>query len=370
MAITYNEKTKLWDVSFSKRHPITRKPYSLKRIGINSKAEAKRTYDQLVIQLHEKLKETIIPRWKDLVPEFVKASLERGLGKHTIENYELCLKAHTFSLWGERLVDSIMASEITDLVKVQMSHRSPSHQKNMLKYIRAVFNFALEKGYINRSPVPVMKFRIGDKLKAVLTLEQARVFLEKAKEMESEWYPHWCLALYTGMRNSELYALTWDKVDLDNRKIWVTCSWTRKDGYKDFTKSGEDRILEIAPPLLVILKELRLKYFDSTYVLPRIDKWDKGEQARELRIYLLGMGLPRLRFHDLRASWCTIMLSMGIEPIKVMKMGGWKDLKTMQIYMRKAGVDIKGITDHLEIHNPSRVGAEILKMERFNLNKS
>jgi integrase len=363
MAITFNDKTKLWDVSFSKRHPITRKPYSLKRIGIASRAEAKRVYDQLVIQLHEKLKETIVPRWRDLVPEFIQASLERGLGKHTMENYELCLRAHTFSIWKDRLVDSVTPAEITDLIKVKLANRSPSHQKNLLKYVRAAFNYALEKGYINRSPVPQLKFRIGDKLKAVLTLDQARTFLEKAKEMDCEWYPHWCLALYTGMRNSELYALTWDKVDLENRKIWVTCSWTKKDGYKDFTKSGEDRILEIAPHLSVVLKELKLKSSDSTYVLPRIDKWDKGEQARELRIYLMGLGLPRLRFHDLRASWCTIMLSMGVEPIKVMKMGGWKDLKTMQIYMRKAGVDIKGITDHLEIHNPSRFAASILRLK-------
>lgn len=360
MAIVLNKITDLYDVSYSKRHPITRKPYSLKRRGIETKAEAKREYDKLVIKLHEKLKEAIVPKWKDVVIEFVHASLSRGLGKHTIENYELCLRAHTFSCWGERLIDSITSFEITDLVKVSLSQKSASHQKNMLKYIRGVFNFALEKGYINRSPVPVLKFRIGDKLKGVLNLEQARILLEKAKAFNHEWYPHWCLALYTGMRTSELYPLTWDKIDLDNRKIWVTCSWTKKDGFKDMTKSGEDRILEIAPNLDYILKELKLRNSDSVYVLPRIDKWDKGEQARELRTFLEGIGLPRIRFHDLRASWATILLSMGVEPIKVMKMGGWKDLKTMQIYIRKAGVDIKGITNNLDIHNPSFESAKIL----------
>jgi integrase len=63
--------------------------------------------------------------------------------------------------------------------------------------------------------------------------------------------------------------------------------------------------------------------------------------------YSLGLGLPPIKFHDLRATWATLMLSKGVEPIKVMIMGGWKDLKTMQIYIRKAGVDIKGITDRL-----------------------
>lgn len=95
-------------------------------------------------------------------------------------------------------------------------------------------------------------------------------------------------------------------------------------------------------------------------MLPRIDKWDKGEQARELRLFLMGLGLPRIRFHDLRATWATIMLSKGVEPIKVMVMGGWKDLKTMQFYIRKAGVNICGIYDELKLHNPMFSSDKIL----------
>ena len=33
--------------------------------------------------------------------------------------------------------------------------------------------------------------------------------------------------------------------------------------------------------------------------------------------------------------------------------GGWKDLKTMQIYVRKADVEIKGATDCLNLHSGS-----------------
>jgi integrase len=59
-----------------------------------------------------------------------------------------------------------------------------------------------------------------------------------------------------------------------------------------------------------------------------------------------------MRFHDHRATWATIMLSMEIAPIKVMSMGGWNDLKTMQYYIRKAGVDTTGISDGLSLHIP------------------
>ena len=167
----------------------------------------------------------------------------------------------------------------------------------------------------------------------------------------------------TGMRNGELIALTHDKVDLDNRKILVSCTWNKKDGFKDLTKSGEDRIIEIAPPLLMILKELKLKNSDSVFVLPRIQEWDDGRQAEMLRYFLIGIGLPQIRFHDLRASWATVMLGRGIEPVKVMAMGGWKDLKTMMIYIRKAGISIQGITDTLDLHDPFVETGRVLSLK-------
>jgi integrase len=103
-----------------------------------------------------------------------------------------------------------------------------------------------------------------------------------------------------------------------------------------------------------------LEDVDTNFVLQRIDKWDKGEQARELRLFLMSLGLPTIRFHDLRATLATIMLSRGVEPVKVLKLGGWRDLKTAQIYLRKAGVDVRGSADALDLHNPGNQSAAVL----------
>jgi integrase len=355
-----DEKSKTYIVWHSKRHPVTRKVISLRRTGITSERIARKVEDEIKLKIEEKIRAKIIPTWESAVERYVKNLSERGLTGKTIESYATCLRAHTYGDWKNRLVDTITSNEIRELIGQKLSKRSASHQKNMLKYIRGVFNFLADSGDLNRNPSPTMKFRIGDKLKTVLTAPQVRLLLNRAREMESEWYYHWCLATYLGMRNGELYSLTWDKVDFEKRQILVNCSWTKKDGLKD-TKSGDDRIAEIAPQLALILKELKLKYLDTVFVLPRIDKWDKGEQARELRMFLEGVGLPRIRFHDLRATWATIMLSKGIVPIMVMKMGGWKDLKTMQKYIRKAGIDISGMTNELSLHDASSAPADILE---------
>ncbi|MCG3175404.1 MAG: hypothetical protein MOGMAGMI_00333 [Candidatus Omnitrophica bacterium] len=56
-----------------------------------------------------------------------------------------------------------------------------------------------------------------------------------------------------------------------------------------------------------------------------------------------------------------MMMNRGIAPIRVMAMGGWKDLKTMQKYIRKAGIDIRGISSGFSLHKLTH-DADILKM--------
>lgn len=362
MGVKYDVERKKWVASYYKRHPITRMPISLSRKNLASKAQALKVEKELVIQIEDKIRRSVLPTWGSHLKSFFESMKERDYALKTIHSYSTCLLAHT-SCWNDRLIDQITPQEVRELIQEKVGHRSTSHQANLLKFIKAAFNFAVESGHLEKAPIPHMKFKKNEKIKQVLTEAQTKLLLETSKKMGSEWYPHWCMALYTGMRNGELYALTWDKVTFDKRQILVDSSWSNTDGFK-CTKSGDDRIIEIAPTLMTILKELKVESFDTPFVLPRLRKWDKGEQARELRMFLMGLSLPPIRFHDLRATWATIMLSKGVEPIKVMMMGGWKDLKTMQIYIRKAGVNIQGATDALSLHDPSIKEGKVISLSK------
>ncbi len=236
-----------------------------------------------------------------------------------------------------------------------MKDKKEAYRKYFYKCLRQVFLYAVEKEYISKSPMPVLKFKVPDKIKSVLSETQAIRLLSEAKRVDWEWYPHYAVALYTGMRSGEMYALTWDKVDFDRNTILVSCSWSSKNGIKS-TKSGDDRLIDIAPALLPLLKELKLQSEDQQWVLPRNDRWDRGQQAKDLRMFLQVIGLPQIRFHDLRATWATILLSKGLQPSKVMAMGGWKDMETMMIYMRKSGIDIKGSMSCLDLNKPDPEG--------------
>ncbi len=350
-----------YTVSYHARHPKLKTPISRRRKKIKTKAEAQRIFNSMIVEINDIFKSERVPKWNDLLNEFEQKAGSLGISPMVIQNHMYCLRAHTENAWKEIYVDEIIGQDIRKIIDEKLKDRAPQHKKTVLKYIRKVFQFAFENGYIKQNPTPVMTFLVGDRIKSVLTELQVGKFLQAARDLNSEWYPHWFLAVYSGMRSGELYALTWDKVNFETHKIIVNFAWSSKAGFKS-TKSGHDRIVDIAPDLEIFLKELKLKTNDSQYVLPRHRLWTSGDQAREIRQFLIGIGLPPIRFHDLRATWATILLSKGVPPIVVMKMGGWKDMDTMMIYTRMAGIDVEGASKCLEMFDHFQSSGAILTL--------
>jgi integrase len=346
MGIKYDYKRKDFNVSYSRRHPVTRQSRGLRRTGIKTRGEAEKVYKRLILELGEKFDENLNPFWTDVVTDFLEFYANCGIAKNTLKNYQSCLEIHTFVKWQGRRIDEISTSDIREVILEDLSKHSDGHKKNMLKYFRAVYRYAADQEIVLRDPSPRIKFKKNEKIKKMLKEDELKLLLVKAKEQNNVWFPVWAVACYTGLRNGELYALHWENVDFDKRLIYITHSWNKINGLKE-TKSGDDRVVEIANTLMPLIKEL---YENRTheYILPRIRAWETGSQSIAFKEFLKANNLPLVRFHDLRASWATIMLSKGIEPIKVMSMGGWKDLKTMQIYVRKSGIQIQGITDRLD----------------------
>jgi len=354
--IKKDQSRDIWIVQYSVRNKATKKVKTLRRIARTESAA--RT-------LERQLKEEVLNAtramgdqdmsWGDLLRLFFADLENRDYAQATIENYRSCLVAHTKEKWAHRKISSITTQEIRDLVRVDLVNKSRSHQKSVLKFVRAVFNFATESRFLDRSPVPKMQFRIGTKFKTVLTENQAVHLLTKAREYGHEWFPIWMCAIYLGCRNEELYPLCWANVDLARRLIRIVETWTKKDGLRDLTKTGEDRVVEIPLQLLVVLQEMSINKEHAPYVLPRIDEWAGGRQAEVLRMFLLGLNLPSVNFHALRATWATIMLTKGVELAKVMKLGGWKSIKTLnEHYLRQTGIEIRGASDKmvLKAENP------------------
>lgn len=295
----------------------------------------------------------LVDRWYDYEYH------EQRISRSTLGDYFGSLKKWCFPIWNSP-TELISPRDIKQLFKnMEDNGKSKSHQQTMKTVINHVLNWGINEGLCLIEKLPthgIAVKRSDEKVPEILTLEQVRYMLKEAKTVEHPWYPVWLCALLTGCRNGELYALRWDDVSIETRLITISRSYNNRLNVFKSTKSGCYRTVPINNDLEKLLKELKLQTYKSGYVLPRLSGWKKGDQARILRTFLISIGLPSVRFHTLRACFATMLLSQGQKPAHIMKVCGWTNLKTMERYIRMAGIDESGVTDNLEIMPKENIG--------------
>ncbi len=152
------------------------------------------------------------------------------------------------------------------------------------------------------------------------------------------------------MRSGELHALKWSDIDLDNKIIRMTKSFNPKLRGIKSTKNSDWRNAHISADLENVLIELKNARGNEEFVLPHLTGWDGGYVGTILRNFLKSIGIEKyVNSHTLRACFATHVLASRAEATQVMKMGGRADFKTFQIYVRMAGVDVKGVTDKFRV---------------------
>jgi integrase len=220
----------------------------------------------------------------------------------------------------------------------------------MLSEIHKVFSVALKHatltGIIKHNPISLVKKPKPIKKEMfVWNKEEAKRFLDSIKK--ERLYPLFHLALSSGMRKSEMLGLRWKDINFSNQTIQVVQTLSN-DGKTIFsttkTKSGK-RSISIDENTLNILKvhrnvinsekELQSDYDDRDLVFatssgkPTVS----SNVTRSFNAYIKSSRSKKIKFHDLRHSFATILLTEGIHPKIVAEMLGHADMRTtLEIY--------------------------------------
>jgi len=181
-----------------------------------------------------------------------------------------------------------------------------------------------------------------------LTKEQAQKLLIVARGHKLEVLL--IVAVTTGMRSGELRSLQWKDVDFETRSLQVRRSVTRiaGHGYREGKpKTAKSRRKIILPQFVLdALKQHRVRQLEAklksgaawkdhdlvfcNYYGTFIDTSTLHKQFNDL---LQVAGLPPMRFHDLRHSAATILLSMGVHPKIVQELLGHSNINmTLNTY--------------------------------------
>jgi len=181
-----------------------------------------------------------------------------------------------------------------------------------------------------------------------LTWEQAQRLLKAAHDHKLEALL--TVAITTGMRRGELLGLHWQDIDFKTRSLYVRRSVNRigKFGIVESEPKTQRSRRKITLPAFVIdtLKQHREHQKQV--------REKAGSQWREMDIVFCNVyggylepsnlhdafkrlleraELPNIRFHDLRHSAATILLSMGVHPKIVQELLGHGNISmTMDIY--------------------------------------
>ncbi len=155
------------------------------------------------------------------------------------------------------------------------------------------------------------------------------VFLEFATG--SPYYALFYTALFTGMRRSELLALTWANIDFLFSQIYVSRSLHHlKDGSYVFTqtKSAKSRrTIALSPSAILVLKEhwekqestrtmLGVTLKDTDLVFSNLEgkPLRPNTITRAWQTTAAKASVKVIRFHDARHTHASIMLKQGVHP--------------------------------------------------------
>lgn len=281
----------------------------------------------------------------------------------TVHLYKMYLGKWVNPVWNEKPLKEIVREDVYHIVhELFPAHFTPHSRRTLLKCIKRMLQMAVEEGHLDRNVAVGIRVHVPEVEQKVFTNEEVKIFLHQAKVTNHRFYPIWVMALMTGMRSGEMFALKWTDIDLEAGTISVSKSWNSLNGVTS-TKCGKTRIVPISNELQGFLKELKLSS-DGDSVLPILREWEQGLQAMVTRDFCSVIGIKEIKFHDLRATFITNLLARGESLARVMSIVGHTQLKTTNGYLRKAGVEVKGGTDKLGYGIPSVEEANILQFTK------
>ena len=180
-----------------------------------------------------------------------------------------------------------------------------------------------------------------------LTPEQAQQLLKAVNDHRLKIL--FVLALATGMRLGELLCLKWQDINDGSLQVRRTLYYVSKVGFVEAEPKTEKSRRNIILPTFVLeeLKQHRIRQLEER--LKAGEAWQEHNlvictviggyispgdiSSKLLRNILQKAGLPRIRFHDLRHSAATLLLSMGVHPKVVQELLGHSQISmTMDIY--------------------------------------
>lgn len=278
-----------------------------------------------------------VNKWLDIwLEDYVKPNVRIK----SYIRYETCLRYYIKPYLGNLLLQNVTALEVQRVftrLRTSGGTKKSGISSTTIRITRRYLCMAFERAYKlelltrnvikNTDPPKQVQREIQP-----LTESEIQRLLKHAKEMDEVAYLTILLAVSTGMRLGEILGLKWDCVDTEQRIIYVkrTIATNTKGSPFQEPKTNKSR-RRIPIPKDVAEAIARYKRWQSAYILQKGINYDRldlvvansigrplSSSNFNFRLYKPLLKKANLkketRFHDLRHTHATLLLSKGVNP--------------------------------------------------------
>jgi integrase len=261
----------------------------------------------------------------------------------TQRSYEQVLRLHVLPEIGTFPLRDLSAEQVRAMYHRLKPKVSASMRARIHVVLRAMLNYAVESGGLSASPLASIRKDVPRyKRRAVeaLTEAQARALLRAASGHRLESL--FVLALTSGLRQGELFALRWRDVDLTRGSLFVARSAQEIDGEVTFVEPKTDssrRRIMLSKAAIAALRSRRSVADSDGHKSDLVFPSERGHPLRKSnfirRVWepLRKKAKITATFHSLRHTAASLLLAEGIHPKIVQEMLGHSSIRlTLDTY--------------------------------------
>jgi integrase len=290
-------------------------------VTYTSKRELERMHQRFIDEVHHNpLIDTTVDELLDM---YIRSRKSLGVEATTLKGYETAAK-RIYSRFNGINASELTSYQVQAYVAEMHDIYSAKTIRNTISLLSSAYDNAIRLGQLEKNPCKFVTLPKKEQAKIeIFTEEEVNKFLRALNDERLDYKVAYELALFCGLRRSEILGLTEDAVNTTFK--WVKVRQTRHhvDG-KDVvqgTKTASSR-RELAVPDFVIedIKELIAKHnavpYEHTDFLIQ-DGFGKpmGHSALTQQIFRIEdkVGLPHVSLHDLRHTFASMLNANGVD---------------------------------------------------------
>lgn len=259
--------------------------------------------------------------------------------------YRTLLERHVLPVLGRVPLVRLEVADVNRLLADKLaSGLSPQTVHGIRAALRCCLSAAVRDGSLNRNVAALSEApRVPYRERPSLSPAQAREFLTAAAGERDG--PLWAMALMTGARRGELLGLQWSDYDASHRELRITKSLARSEGNWELAETKTARSRRTVPlPELGIIALDRQRALQAAERLRAGERWsDKwnliftapsgtprhgADVTHQFETRCRALGLPPIRFHDLRHATASFLASSGLPPETARRQLGHASIQT------------------------------------------